>query len=469
MRARHLELLAEKLVEAAAVGDRRLVVSMPPRHGKSRLTSLWTPAWYLNAAPDKRVVLASYGQRFANRWGRGVRAILREHAGRLSVKLSGDSQAVDTWDTTEGGGMLSVGIGGPLTGEGADLLLVDDPVKNREEAESPVQRENVWDWWTSTAYTRLEPGASAVVVMTRWHEDDLAGRLLSDATDEEWEEIRIPALAEEGDVLGRQPGEALWPERYPVARLDQIRRAVGPYDWSALYQQRPTPAEGGLFRRGWFRYWRTEGEAQTWQEETGRRWTHAENLTRFATVDLAASTKESADYTVIAVWAWDAAQDRLLLFDVIRERIEAPDLVPRFRQVVGRWDLASIHVERAGFQLAIVQEARRAGLPVMELVPDKDKLSRALPAAAALEGGRVLWPATAPWLAEWERELLTFPNASHDDQTDALAYAVRLANDWRGAGWTPTAPKGEAPSRYDPSVTGRLEAGRGVGREDLWD
>lgn len=228
---------------------------MPPRHGKSSLCSHYFPAWYLGTYPDKRILLTSYEAAFAASWGRKARNVLEEYGGEFGVAVAGDSHAANSWSISgHDGSMVTAGAGGSLTGRGADVLICDDPVKNWEEAQSETIRNNVWDWWTSTAYTRLEPDAAVVVIQTRWHEDDLAGRLLAEAKQggEQWRVINLPAIAEDNDPTGRQPGEALWPARYNVESLKRIEQAVGPQVWSSLYQQRPAPPEGGQFKRDWF-------------------------------------------------------------------------------------------------------------------------------------------------------------------------------------------------------------------------
>ncbi|NMA28428.1 MAG: terminase, large subunit, partial [Burkholderiales bacterium] len=201
VRARHLERLNDRLLDFATGRIRRLLVSMPPRHGKSELISHWLPVWYLNTWPERRIILATYGADFAADWGRRVRNTVQEHADSLRVRIAQDSAASNRWHTTAGGGMVAAGAGGPLTGRGADLFIIDDPIKTAEDAYSATWRERVWDWWTTTARTRLEPGASVVVLMTRWHDDDLAGRILRNAQEsgDGWEVLNLPALAEEGD------------------------------------------------------------------------------------------------------------------------------------------------------------------------------------------------------------------------------------------------------------------------------
>lgn len=217
--------------------------SMLPTHN-SETTSFWTPAWFLENWPDRRVILCSYEADFAASWGRRVRNLISEHPEWFTVRIADDSSAAERWHTTAGGAMATAGIGGPITGKGGDLLILDDPIKNSEQANSSTYRDRAWEWWGSTFLTRREPGASVVMVLTRWHDDDLAGRVLR-TSPQGWEVIRLPAIAGETDDLGRKPGVALWPERYNEADLTRIRREVGDYVWQALYQQTPPNLEGG--------------------------------------------------------------------------------------------------------------------------------------------------------------------------------------------------------------------------------
>lgn len=417
----HLDLLDRAIVETATTGG-RLLVAMPPRHGKSELCSRFTPAWFLGTHPDKRVMLASYEADFAAGWGRRARDVLEQHGPSLfGVRVRADSSSAARWDLHEhAGGMVTAGVGGAITGRGADLLIIDDPVKSVEEAESDTYRDRLWEWWRGTAVTRLEPGGSVVVVMTRWHEDDLAGRLLS-GEGGAWRVLRLPALAEEDDVLGRQPGEALWPTRYDVETLARRREEMGSRLFAAEYQQEPTPAAGAIFRREWFRYYRPVADGAFALD--GGRFVGGSDYRRVMTCDLAVSTKTAADYTVLACWGVTKHQE-LLLLDLHRARMEGPDIVPALRRMYDRWHPAHVGIESVAFQLSIVQEARRAGLPVRELRPDRDKVSRALTAAARMEGGAVYFPATAPYLGDLEAELLHFPAGRHDDMVDTLSYAI---------------------------------------------
>ncbi|MDX3232876.1 terminase large subunit domain-containing protein [Streptomyces sp. ME19-01-6] len=252
MQARHLDLVDQAFQRIAAGERLKVLLTVPPRHGKSRRASRWGPVWYLRKHPDHRVMLASYAATLADDHGRWIRDTITGYSDALGIALNPASRAANRFDI-EGheGGMVTAGVGGGLTGKGANLAIVDDPVKGAEDAESPTQRERVWEWWQSVLLTRLEPTGSLLVIQTRWHPEDLAGRLLETEGDE-WIAIDLPAIAlSDTDALGRQPGEALWPERYGAPDLERIRKGVGERVWWSLYQQQPRPLEGGVWQWDW--------------------------------------------------------------------------------------------------------------------------------------------------------------------------------------------------------------------------
>tara|TARA_R110002072_G_scaffold35076_2_gene104175 strand:- start:25035 stop:26663 length:1629 start_codon:yes stop_codon:yes gene_type:complete len=455
-RARHLDFLGDKLSEAAYGKDKRIVVSMPVRHGKSWLTSMWFVVWYLDRWPDRKIILVGHGADFARKWGRRVRNLIRRHKDQLRVRLAPDMSAADAWETTAGGGMITAGIGGQINGEGCHLLLVDDYCKNDKQAMSKPWRDGVKDFWDSTAETRMEPGASCVIVATRWHEDDLIGRLIAaeeeaeaeqleesteGLTDEEihraidrWDQVILPAIAEENDPLGREPGEALWPERWPLWRLARKRRSKGAWVWAAIYQQRPAPMDGGFFRAEWLRFFTRVGDLVTYRPtpEDPPRSIRLSSLTVFSVVDLATSQKEGADYLVVGTFGL-APDGCLFLLGVAREKTGGPGIIPLIESQMERWGSVVVWIEAAGFQLSLVQNARKKGLPVRELRADKNKEARALPATAELEAGTVLFDGRAEWWDAFQRELMSFPGGAHDDQVDVLSYAVQIVLDL-GAG-----------------------------------
>jgi predicted phage terminase large subunit-like protein len=415
---------------------------MPPRHGKSEFTSKYFLAWFLGRWPRKRVILASYGASFATSWGRKVRDLLDDVGEEFfGISIRKDSKAADQWEIEgHGGGMQTCGVGGPLTGKGADLLIIDDPVKNAEEANSEVYRDKTWDWYTSTAYTRLEPGGAVILIQTRWHADDLAGRILAQAkeTGEPWVVVNLPAIAGSDDQLGRSVGEPLWPDRFDAADLERIKRSLGTYMFSALYGQSPTPADGGLFQRSWFRYWTSDGEYYKLGPE--RRPVRIDHCRRFGTMDLAFSVKKEADYTVICAWAVTPQHD-LVLLDIHREHMAGPSLVPAAKAMVERYNLDYLGIEKILGQALVVGEAREKGLTIRPLIPDVDKITRSIPAQVRMEAGQIFLPQSHSLLGEIEQELLTFPRGTHDDIVDNFGYAAAEVQRFGGPAEAPEIAK----------------------------
>lgn len=439
--APHLERICGLLLDLWAGKIKRLAISVPPRHGKSLLISQYFPGWWLGTRPSDQVIISSYQERLVRKWSRKVRDDLAQWGPTLwghGPHARASTMAWDMWKNGQrtGGSLDAVGQGGALTGKGAHLLICDDLFKGKQEADSATIRENVWDWFTSEALTRIEAGRSACcVVFTRWHFDDVIGRLEASQERgelrEPWTFLNLPAIAGENDPIGRKPGEALWPERFPVERLESIRAEVGPHVWQSLYQGRPVPEGGSMFKREWLRYYSRLNGSIRFPDKAGT--IEHRELVRYMTCDLAASTKTSADYTVLAVWGLHHATRRLVLLELFRARIEGADLVSKIRDVASAWAVSTVWMEKTGFQLTVVQQAERAGLPVRELHADRDKVSRALPATAAFEQGRVFFPTGAQFIGELESELLMFP-AAKDDQVDALAYGVIVFNDLLAAG-----------------------------------
>jgi predicted phage terminase large subunit-like protein len=407
----------------------RVAIEMPPRHGKSELISRYTPPWFLGTNPDLRVMLASYGAALAHEWGRKCRDIVEELGEPLyGVRLNRDSAAADRWDLAgRRGGMVTAGIGGALTGKGGHLIIVDDPVKDQEEANSEVYRQRAKDWWASTLRTRLMPGGGIVVLQTRWHEDDLLGWLLEQARTgdgEQWDELKLPAIAtEDGDALGRRVGEALWPQMYPLGALRSTEKALGSYWFAALYQQQPMPAGGGVFKRADFRYFREDALHYLLARDGGEEVVGKDHVYRFMTVDPALSEKETADFTVLAHWGVTPTMD-LLLLDVERVRFEQPDVKGLVKNTRRAWGVHDVRVEAVAHGTALLQDLVRDGEPVMALEADRDKVTRALGAVPRYEAHAVFHREGAPWLVDFERELLSFPGGANDDQVDAFSYAA---------------------------------------------
>ncbi len=447
----HIALLDQKLFDLATGQIKHLLINMPPRHGKSEICSKYFPAWCV-ARLHKRVILSSYEATFAASWGRKARDIVDLWGMPIfGARLSHASSAADWWELTgNDGAMMTAGVGGPVTGKGGDILIVDDPTKNAEEARSVTMREKMWDWWISTFYPRGEPNASYLVIQTRWNEDDLTGRLLALEADggEHWEHVTLPALAEQdehldldgGDVFERHVGEALWPERYDVDALQKRKKALGSYWFAALFQQRPAPEAGEKFKRHWFKYWTYEADGQIFKLGSDKHVPVSE-CWYFGTMDLAASEKESADYTVIGIYAV-TPDTELLLIDIIRAQVSAAEHDEMIESVFARFPLAFLGIESVQYQLALIQRMVGAGYPIRKLKADRDKVSRALVASARYEVGMNYHKANASWLDDFETELLLFPNGKKDDQVDVAGYAsIALIPDSDDVNLAPIAPR----------------------------
>jgi predicted phage terminase large subunit-like protein len=435
----------------------RLAVFMAPQEGKSVRVSRRFVEWVLSERPDWRVAIVSYADEMSRRHGSDIKLDAQTYNGDdgtadLGIRLRDDSRSAGRWQI-EGhtGGVYCVGIGGALTGKPVDLLVIDDPLKDLEQAQSEVYRERCMRFWRAVAVPRLGPGAKVVLIQTRWDERDMGGQLLTEEPDR-WRVVSIPAIAEsQDDPLGREPGQAMVSARGD-RDWDAIRRSVGEYVWAALYQQRPAPAEGNLFKRANFRYWTACPRAAVNLPAIScdDRTVYIDTLWRFLTVDLAASTRTSADYTVAAVWGITADGD-LVLLDGLRAHLAPADHWAPIKALRAKWDAGTVFVEPAGFGTTFVYEASRDGVPITELKPDKDKLTRALPAAARLDAGRLWVPslAEAPWVQTWIDELAVFDHGAHDDVVDVFGYAARVA----AAHWLPPEPASVTEPRRMAALT----------------
>jgi predicted phage terminase large subunit-like protein len=400
-RAGHHERIAAKL-EAVERGEiDRLMIFMPPRHGKSELASKRFPAWCLGCNPKRQIIAASYNSDLANDFGRNVRNLVAEPEFSQvfpGVSLAPDSQAANRMNTNHGGTYVAAGVGTAVTGRGADIALIDDPFKDREEADSERRRELVWDWYRSTLYTRLMPGGAIVLIQTRWHEDDLAGRLLEQESDQ-WEVLELPAL----DASGK----ALWPEWYDEAALGRIKATIGPREWSALYQQRPQPDEGTFFQRAWF-----------------QNWAQVPDCRYYGTSDYAV-TDGGGDYTVHRVWGVAANGD---VYRVAgwRGQTASDEWIDRKLDLIKRYKPLAWFGEGGVIQKAIEPMLRRrmvergvhCRLEWLPSIADKPTRARSFQAMASM--GRVFFEPGADI-----SEHLAFPAGKHDDDVDCSSMIGR--------------------------------------------
>ncbi len=457
-----LDLIDTLLVEVFDGDVERAMVFMPPQEGKSQKISRRTPAWLLSHDPTLRIAIVSYAANKAERWGRQIRRDILAHP-ELGITLRVDSRAAGRWETEQGGGLICVGIAGGITGEPVDVLLVDDPVEGRAEAESATYREAAWDWWESDGSTRLSSRARVIVMMTRWHEDDLAGRLRVREPGD-WRVLEIPAIAGDGDPLGRAPGEELISvqrrRRGYFAKLQATRSA---YVFNSIYQQTPTAAEGNLFKRPDFRYWHQmpadpsrHGRMSGARLDLGGRVLMLDDCWRFITVDLAASKKTSADFTVASAWAISPDGD-LVLLGRERGRLEEAEHWDHVRPLQERWVCDTVFIEQSFISTTLAVDATAAGIPVEAVAADTDKITRAIPATHRVRQHRVWFPAGVAWLDEWCDELASFPNAGHDDQVDTLSYAARVAS----AHWSPDPNPPPRPSTEDQAAEQAYAAATG--------
>lgn len=420
--AAHHRLIARHL-EAVERGDiTRLMITMPPRHGKSMLASEFFPAWYLGRNPDHYVVTATYAQELADDFGRKVKNQIEDTAYAAifpGVGLADDSKSAKRFhiegqqggyehSLSQRGAFYAVGVGGPLTGRGAHLLLIDDPVKNREDAESEVIRKKTKDWYTSTAYTRLMPGGRIVVIQTRWHEDDLSGWLQAEHSHEGWVVLDLPAIDDAGN--------ALWPQQYDVAALSKIKQAIGPRDWSALYQQRPSPETGDYFKREWI--------------HTVEHLPPRETMLIYGGSDYAV-TADGGDFTVHGLVGLDPEGNPWLL-DIWRRQASSDVWVDAFCDLVLKWKPVGWAEETGQIKSGVgpflvkrmMEKAAYVARQQFATRGDKAVRAQSIRGLIATRGLRV--HKDAPFLADLISEMMSFPVGVHDDQVDMLGLIGQL-------------------------------------------
>jgi predicted phage terminase large subunit-like protein len=430
------DILAAKLEAVRTGSSRRVIINMPPRHLKSHLASVCFPAWCLGHDPSAQLLCVSYAQDLADKLSRDCRQIVGSNWYRqlFATRLSAQRQAMSEFETTAQGCRLATSVGGVLTGRGADIIIIDDPLKP-EEALSRIQRQAANDWFDHTLYSRLNDTRTGaiILIMHRLHEDDLAGHVLAQ---EDWEVVCFPAVAEDDEVwmldseLGRQSfmrqrGEALHPERLPLATLEQIRRTIGEYNFAGQYQQAPSPLGGGMVKDAWFRSYAPNERPEKF-DRILQSW------------DTANKASELSDFSVCTTWGIKGKD--LYLLHVLRRRMEYPELKRAVCEQCAAFEASVVLIEDKASGTQLIQELIHEGVhAVTRYQPQADKVMRMHAQTAMIENGFVHLPKEAAWLAEYLHELTAFPKGKHDDQVDSTAQML----DWfKQAGSGPTSNAG---------------------------
>lgn len=447
--AARLEAFSKAVVERKSP---RLMLLMPPRHGKSEMASIRFPAWHLGHNPGHEIINCGYNMDLPMRFSRRVREIVRDPSYKAlfeGCEIDPESQSAEAWNTTMGGGFTAAGVGGGITGKGAHVLIIDDPIKNQEEADSILTRDSLWDWYWSTAYTRLAPGGGVLIIQTWWNDDDLAGRLQTameqDPNADTFDVVKYPALAEQYEYLHvadnkieryaeplvtvepeykfiRAPGDALHPERYDASMMRNYKLNMPPRVWSALYQQNPVPDEGMYFQKDWLKF---ESQPPLMR-----------NVNVYQAWDFAYGEKNHNDYTVGVTFVQDES-NTLHLVDLMRFRGDSYTCAKSVVEFAIKWGGEKSCPLLIGFEDGAIWRGVKSYVlsmmdemgfypPYEEIRPLTDKMARARTLQGRFQQGRIWLPEEAPWLRDATTELLRFPAGAHDDIVDALAHAANL-------------------------------------------
>jgi predicted phage terminase large subunit-like protein len=409
--------IISKALDRVISGDcKRLIVAMPPRHGKSQLASYLFPAYLMGRRPDAKLIVGSHTAELAQRFGRMIRNLVDEERYKElfpGMTLSADSKAAGRWNTSQGGEAFFIGKGGAMTGRGGDIIILDD-ILDEQDALSDTAMENTWEWLTSGPRQRLQPGGALILVNTRWKTDDPAGRFIkaqSQLKADQWEVLEFPAIL--------PSGRPLWPEYWPIEELEKVKFSIGLKKWNAQWQQQPTNDEGAVLKRNWWRKWQHDEPPM------------CEYLLQ--TMDTAYSKKETADFSVIATWGVftpDAdSGPNLILLNVRKGRWDFPELKRVARDEYQYWKPDNVLIEAKATGTPLQQELRRIGVPVTMYSPGgrrtgQDKLARANAVAPLLESGMVWYPEGKEWAEELVEECAAFPNGANDDQVDVTTMAL---------------------------------------------
>jgi predicted phage terminase large subunit-like protein len=413
---RHHKIMADAFERVARGELKRLIINMPPRHTKSEFASYLLPAWFLGKFPHKKVIQTAHTAELSVGFGRKVRNLVssEEYKKIFNVTLSSDSKAAGRWNTHEGGDYFAIGVGGAVTGKGADLLIIDDPHSEQEAKQgNPEVYDAVYEWYTSGPRQRLQPGGSIIIVMTRWSKRDLTGQILKnagkDGTDS-WEVIEFPAILPSGNVL--------WPEFWGKSELEAIRAELPVAKWEAQYQQNPTSEEGAIIKREWWRTWESEDPP------------HCEYIIQ--SWDTAFEKKTRADFSACTTWGVFMHPDKngkdapnIILLDAFKDRMEFPELKQKAKELWQEFNPDTLIIEKRAAGAPLIYELRRMGIPLSEYTPYKgqDKIARVNSIADLFASG-VVWRPETRWAEEVVEEMAAFPNSEHDDLTDSASQAL---------------------------------------------
>ncbi|MFY0760199.1 phage terminase large subunit [Metabacillus dongyingensis] len=386
-----------------------IALNMPPRHSKSMTITESLPSFYLGQFPEDRIIEISYNDTFARKFGKKNKEKVRQFGKELfDIEIAKDSSAHDEWALDNNiGGMISRGVLSGITGQGADLMIIDDPIKNREEADSETHREKIWDEWIDSFSSRLHPGAIVILILTRWHEDDLQGRLLNPeyAKPLNWQVYNFPLEAEENDILGRMKGEPLWPERYGKTFIEERKRY--PSSFNSLYQGRPSSAEGNILKREWWKYYDRLPEMAI----------------KIMSIDATFKDEDDSDFVCIQVWGKTGAN--MYLIDNLKARMNFPTTLTAIRNMIRKHpDAHAKLVEDKANGPAIISMLSLEIGGIIAVNPQGGKVARVNAVSPYIESGNVYLPRQAEWVHDFVEEAASFPKGKNDDQVDSMSQAL---------------------------------------------